>query len=148
MALSLIGGWLALQVSGLINTEVYVMGIRSFFDPFHITYALIKAVCFAFLIVSVSSYYGYYVRGGSLDVGKASTQAIVTSSVVILMSNFYINQIIALLMIEVQNIDKSFADVQILHDITTIFEKGKVNLIIGQSGQGKVCSWQMHGRFT
>lgn len=44
MALSLIGGWLALQVSGLINTEVYVMGIRSFFDPFHITYALIKAV--------------------------------------------------------------------------------------------------------
>ena len=40
-------------------------------------------------------------------------------------------------MIEVQNIDKSFADLQILHDITTIFEKGKVNLIIGQSGQGK-----------
>ena len=94
MVLSLIGGWLALQVSGLINTEVYVLGIRSFFDPFHIAYALIKSVCFAFLIVSVSSYYGYYVRGGSLDVGKASTQAIVTSSVVILMANFVLTKLL------------------------------------------------------
>ena len=51
-------------------------------------------------------------------------------------------------MIEVQNIDKSFADLQILHDITTIFEKGKVNLIIGQSGQGKSVLGKMHGRFT
>ena len=94
MVLSLIGGWLALQVSGLINTEVYVLGIRSFFDPFHIAYALIKSVCFAFLIVSVSSYYGYYVRGGSLDVGKASTQAIVMSSVVILMANFVLTKLL------------------------------------------------------
>ena len=50
--------------------------------------------CFAFLIVSISSYYGYYVRGGSLDVGKASTQAIVTSSVVILMSNFILTKLL------------------------------------------------------
>ena len=94
MALSLIGGWLALQVSGLINTEVYVMGIRSFFVPFHIAYAIIKSACFAFIIVSISSYYGYYVRGGSLDVGKASTQAIVTSSVVILMANFVLTNLL------------------------------------------------------
>lgn len=94
MALSLIGGWLALQVSGLINTEVYVLGIRSFFDPFHIAYALIKSVCFALIIVSISSYYGYYVKGGSLDVGKASTQAIVTSSVVILMANFILTKLL------------------------------------------------------
>jgi phospholipid/cholesterol/gamma-HCH transport system permease protein len=94
MALSLIGGWLALQVSGLINTEVYVLGIRSFFVPFHIAYAIIKSACFAFIIVSISSYYGYYVRGGSLDVGKASTQAIVTSSVVILMANFILTNLL------------------------------------------------------
>jgi phospholipid/cholesterol/gamma-HCH transport system permease protein len=94
MALSLIGGWLALQVSGLINTEVYVMGIRAFFVPFHIAYAIIKSACFAFIIVSISSYYGYYVRGGSLDVGKASTQAIVTSSVVILMANFILTNLL------------------------------------------------------
>ncbi len=96
MALSMLGGWLALLVSDLTTTETYVLGIRSFFNPYHITYALIKTVCFGFLIVSISSYYGYYVRGGSLDVGKASTQAVVSSSVAILISNFVLTQMLLL----------------------------------------------------
>jgi len=96
MALSMLGGWLALMVSDLTTTETYVLGIRSFFNPFHITYALIKTVCFGFLIVSISSYYGYYVKGGSLDVGKASTQAVVSSSVAILISNFILTQMLLL----------------------------------------------------
>jgi len=96
MALSMVGGWLALMISDLTTTETYVLGIRSFFNPFHITYALIKTVCFGFLIVSISSYYGYYVRGGSLDVGKASTQAVVSSSVAILISNFVLTQMLLL----------------------------------------------------
>ncbi len=96
MALSMVGGWLALMISDLTTTETYVLGIRSFFNPFHITYALIKTVCFGFLIVSISSYYGYYVRGGSLDVGKASTQAVVSSSVAILISNFILTQMLLL----------------------------------------------------
>jgi len=96
MALSMVGGWLALMVSDLTTTETYVLGIRSFFNPFHITYALIKTVCFGFLIVSISSYYGYYVRGGSLDVGRASTQAVVSSSVAILISNFVLTQMLLL----------------------------------------------------
>ena len=96
MALSMVGGWLALMLSDLTTTETYVLGIRSFFNPFHITYALIKTVCFGFLIVSISSYYGYYVRGGSLDVGRASTQAVVSSSVAILISNFVLTQMLLL----------------------------------------------------
>ena len=96
MALSLIGGWLALIFSDLTTTETYILGIRSFFNPFHITYALIKTVFFGFLIVSISSYYGYYVKGGSLDVGKASTQAVVSSTVAILIMNFLLTYLLLL----------------------------------------------------
>jgi len=57
---------------------------------------LTKTVVFGFLIVSVSSFYGYYVTGGSLDVGRASTQAVVSSSVAILIANFLLTQMILL----------------------------------------------------
>ncbi len=96
MALSMLGGWISLVVSNLSTTEEYLLGLRAFFDPFHIKYALTKTVVFGFLIVSVSSFYGYYVKGGSLDVGKASTQAVVSSSVTILIANFLLTQMILL----------------------------------------------------
>ncbi|MEN9700306.1 MAG: hypothetical protein RLZZ301_1504 [Bacteroidota bacterium] len=96
MALSLLGGWFSLLISDLTTTEIYVLGIRSFFDPYHITYALTKTFIFGFLIVSIASFYGYYVKGGSLDVGKASTQAVVTSSIAILISNFVLTQLMLL----------------------------------------------------
>ena len=96
MALSMLGGWISLIVSNLSTTEEYVMGLRAFFNPFHIKYALSKTIIFGFLIVSVSSFYGYYVKGGSLDVGRASTQAVVSSSVTILIANFLITQMILL----------------------------------------------------
>ncbi|MEN9302095.1 MAG: hypothetical protein RL264_524 [Bacteroidota bacterium] len=96
MALSMTGGWIALVVSNLSTTETYVLGIRAFFDPYNITYALTKTVVFGFLIVSVSAFYGYYVKGGSLDVGKSSTQAVVSSSVTILIANFLLTQMLLL----------------------------------------------------
>lgn len=96
MGLSMLGGWVSLVVSNLSTTEEYVMGLRAFFNPFHIKYALSKTIIFGFLIVSVSSYYGYYVKGGSLDVGRASTQAVVSSSVTILIANFLLTQMILL----------------------------------------------------
>ena len=96
MALSMLGGWISLVVSNLSTTEEYVLGLRAFFDPFNIKYALSKTVVFGFLIVSVSSFYGYYVKGGSLDVGRASTQAVVSSSVTILIANFLLTQMILL----------------------------------------------------
>jgi len=96
MALSLIGGWIALVLSGLLTTETYILGIRSFFEVYNVIYALTKTVVFGFLIVSIASYYGYYTKGGALDVGKSSTQAVVSSSIAILIANFILTQLMLL----------------------------------------------------
>lgn len=96
IGLSLIGGWMAVVLSGLSNTETFVFGLRSFFLIGDIWYALVKVVVFAFVIVTVSSFYGYYTKGGAIDVGRSSTQAVVISSVVILICNFFLTQMILL----------------------------------------------------
>ena len=96
IGLSLIGGWMAVILSGLSNTETFVFGLRSFFLMGDIWYALVKVVVFAFVIVTVSSFYGFYTKGGAIDVGRSSTQAVVISSVVILICNFFLTQMILL----------------------------------------------------
>jgi len=96
MGLSLIGGWLSLTLTGLLTTETYVLGIRYFFEVSNVVYALTKTVVFGFLIVSIASFYGYYTKGGSLDVGRSSTQAVVTSSISILIANFILTQLMLL----------------------------------------------------
>jgi phospholipid/cholesterol/gamma-HCH transport system permease protein len=96
MFMSLIGGYITLIVSDLTSTEVYVMGIRSFFEVGNVYYALTKTIVFGFLIVSVSSFFGYYVKGGALDVGRSSTKAVVASSISILIANFLLTQMILL----------------------------------------------------
>ncbi len=96
IGLSLVGGWLALVLSGLASTETYLTGIRFFYRNWDIVYALIKSTTFGFVIVSVSAFYGYYTKGGALDVGKSSTQAVVSSSIVILVCNFFLTQMLLL----------------------------------------------------
>ena len=96
IGLSLTGGWLSLMLSGLLSTEDYLYGIRFDFKTFFIVYALTKTIVFGFLIVSISAYQGYYTKGGSLDVGRSSTQAVVNSSVAILIANFILTQMILL----------------------------------------------------
>lgn len=96
MTLGIVGGWISLLLADLSNTETYVLGIRYFFKVGDVVYALTKTVVFGFLIVSISSFYGYYSKGGSLDVGRSSTQAIVSSSVAILIANFLLTQMILL----------------------------------------------------
>lgn len=96
MGLSLVGGYVAVTATGLSSHEEYVFGIRSFFLVSDITYALFKTVCFAFIIVTVSSFFGYYTKGGALDVGRSSTQAVVWSSICILIMNFILTQLILL----------------------------------------------------
>jgi phospholipid/cholesterol/gamma-HCH transport system permease protein len=61
-----------------------------------IYYALSKTVVFGFLIVSIASFYGYYTKGGAIDVGKSSTKAVVNSSIAILLANFFITQMFLL----------------------------------------------------
>ena len=96
MILAMVGGLISLIISDLSTAETYVLGLRSWFDVYNVIYALIKTVAFGFIIVSVSSFYGYYVKGGSLDVGRASTKAVVISSITILITNFIITKLMLL----------------------------------------------------
>lgn len=96
MGMSLIGGYMAVHFSGLASTEEYLFGIRSFFKISDVTYALQKTAVFAFIMTSVSSYYGYSTKGGALAVGKSSTDAVVWSSILILLANFILTQLLLL----------------------------------------------------
>ena len=64
------------------------------FNSFYVTYCLIKTTVFAFIIASVSSYFGYYTKGGALEVGSASTRAVVYSSIMILIFNFILTDLL------------------------------------------------------
>jgi phospholipid/cholesterol/gamma-HCH transport system permease protein len=88
------GGWIAGTMAGVITSEDFIYGIQYAFIPYYITYSLIKTLFFAFIIASVSSFQGYYVEGGSLEVGRASTKAVVYSSVLILMFNVILTQLL------------------------------------------------------
>lgn len=90
----IIGGWLAGTTAGVITSEDYIYGIQYAFIPYYIVYSLIKTVFFAFIITSVSAFHGYYVDGGSLEVGRASTKAVVHSSILILLFNVILTQLL------------------------------------------------------
>ncbi|MFO7922120.1 MAG: ABC transporter permease [Bacteroidales bacterium] len=94
MIIGLFGGWIAGVASGVVSTPDYIYGIQYAFIPYYITYSLIKSVVFAFIITSVSSYHGYYTEGGALEVGRSSTLAVVHSSVVILLFNLILTQLL------------------------------------------------------
>jgi len=88
------GGWLAGTLTGVITSENFIYGIQYDFVPYYVVYSLIKTVFFAFIITSVSAFQGYYVSGGSLEVGRASTKAVVYSSVLILLFNVILTQLL------------------------------------------------------
>lgn len=90
MAVGLIGGYLVGAFTDIITISDYLLGIQYGFEPYYIFYSVVKSLVFAFIIASVASYYGYYVKGGALDVGRASTNAVVNSSVLILFFNLII----------------------------------------------------------
>lgn len=94
MSLGIFGGWVAGNLSDLFTGSDYVIGVQMEFEPFLIQYALIKTVVFAFLIATIPSYHGYYVKGGSLGVGKASTQAVVWTTVAIVLANYILTQLL------------------------------------------------------
>ena len=80
--------------SGIISPAQYTMGIQYAFNPYYVTYSIIKSLIFAFIISSVSSYYGYYAYGGALEVGKASTNAVVNSSIIVLLFNVILTDLL------------------------------------------------------
>lgn len=90
--LGIIGGYAVCMFGNLMPVVDFEYGLQSFFKEFYIWYAIIKSIFFAFIVATVASYFGYYAKGGSLDVGKASTNSVVMSSVLILVSDLLITQ--------------------------------------------------------
>lgn len=93
MAVGLVGGYCVGIFTDIITTADYLVGIQYAFIPYYVFYAIVKSLVFAFLITSVASYYGYYAYGGALDVGKASTNAVVNSSILILFFNLLLTNL-------------------------------------------------------
>jgi phospholipid/cholesterol/gamma-HCH transport system permease protein len=94
MFLGIFGGWIAGTLAGVISSSEYVRGIQDSFVPFNIVFALIKTLTFALIITTVSAYHGYHTEGGALEVGQSSTSAVVYSSILILVFDYILTQLI------------------------------------------------------
>ena len=92
--IGIIGGWLISAATGIMIPADYVEGLLMDFRPYPITYTLIKTVFFAYIITSISAFFGYNARGNSLAVGVASTRAVVVSCVVILLFDLILTQVL------------------------------------------------------
>ncbi len=90
----LMGGYLSCVLANVIPPSDYIMGIQYAFYPYYISYAMTKTAVYAIIITSVSSYFGFTVKGGAVEVGKASTRAVVQSSVLILLANLILTRTI------------------------------------------------------
>ena len=94
MYVGIFGGWIANVLGAHSSSAEFVEGLKLDFITFHVTYSFIKSVVFAFIIATLPSFHGYYMKGGALDVGKASTVAFVWTSVVIIILNFILTQLL------------------------------------------------------
>lgn len=92
--LSIVGGYLAGELTGVITPTEYIYGIRFEFNPYMVTFAMIKSVVFAFLVATISSFKGYYTTGGAVEVGKASTSAVTQSVIAILTADYLLAQLL------------------------------------------------------
>ena len=94
MFLGIFGGWVAGVYGGFSSSDAFIQGLQQDFIPFHILYAFIKTSVFAFILATVPSWQGYYMKGGALEVGKASTNAFVWTSVSIILLNYILTQML------------------------------------------------------
>ena len=94
MFLGILGGYAATIYGGLSSSADFIEGIQLDFRPYHVVYAFIKTLLFAMVLATIPSYHGYYMKGGALEVGKAATVAFVWTSVVIIVLNYFITQLL------------------------------------------------------
>lgn len=92
--LSIFGGYLSVVLSGVMTEHDYVYGLRYLFVEYNVFFALVKAVVFAFLISSISSFCGFFTKGGALEVGKSSTDAVTNSCIAVLVADFVIAKLL------------------------------------------------------
>lgn len=90
----LLGGYLSCLLGDVISPKDYVYGIQYAFYPHYVWYALTKTAFYAFIITTVSAFHGYFVEGGAIEVGKASTRAVVLSSILILLANLVLTNLL------------------------------------------------------
>ena len=93
LALGLIGGWVVVEATHIIPPPSYITGIKAFYNGFYIFYSCFKMSLFCFMISSRSAFNGYHAKGGSLGVGRSSTLSIVTVSILILLSDLIVTQL-------------------------------------------------------
>ena len=94
MFIGIIGAYIGGVVGGFVSTDAFFTGLQSEFIPFQLAYAFIKTTVFAFLLATIPAFYGYYMKGGALEVGQASTTSFVWTSVVIIITNYMITQLL------------------------------------------------------
>ena len=94
MGTSMVGGYLVAVFTDIITVSRYVYGLQALFQEWYVWYALIKCLVFAFIIASVASFYGYFVKGGALEVGSASTKGVVSSSILILLFDVLLTKLL------------------------------------------------------
>ncbi|EDM44212.1 hypothetical protein SCB49_04265 [unidentified eubacterium SCB49] len=94
MFLGIVGGYIAGVYGGFTNSTDFGIGLRDTFEPFHLVYAFVKTFIFAFIIATVPSWQGFYMKGGALEVGKASTNSFVWTSVLIILANYIVTQLL------------------------------------------------------
>lgn len=94
MFLGILGGYTATIYGGFSSSADFIEGIQLDFRPYHVVYAFIKTLVFAMVLATIPSYHGYYMKGGALEVGKAATVAFVWTSVVIIVLNYFITQLL------------------------------------------------------
>lgn len=92
--LSMYGGYLAGVLTGALTEKEYIYGIRYQFQEYNVAFAIVKSLVFAFLISSISSYQGYFTRGGALEVGKSSTEAVTNSCIAVLCADYLLAQLL------------------------------------------------------
>jgi phospholipid/cholesterol/gamma-HCH transport system permease protein len=94
MFLSILGGYVAGSLSGALAPQEYLSGLLKDWNPVIIDVSIIKTVVFTFIMTTVSSYQGFYTSGGALEVGRASTKAVVYSCILILFADYLVAQIV------------------------------------------------------
>lgn len=94
MFIGIFGGYIAGTLGGYLTVEEFIIGLQDTFVPFHVVYAFIKSTIFGFLLATIPSYFGYYMQGGALEVGKAATKSFVWTSVAIIIANYILTQIL------------------------------------------------------
>ena len=93
MYVGIFGGWFGGVFGGFTTSADFVEGLQVDFIPFHVTYAFVKTLVFAFILATIPSFHGFYMKGGALEVGKASTTSFVWTSVIIIILNYILTQL-------------------------------------------------------